>query len=176
MNQLVRFGLILALICMIASLILSVTYKFTKPVIDERMREEEKAALALIMPDADKFEQKQVGDEKYYIAYEKGKFKAYCVKVVSWGYSSYIRMLVGVDKKGIIQGVEILEQHETPGLGNQISKKSFTAQFKAKDATKIQLKDIHAITGATISSKAVVKGIHDGIDKFFVLLKKKGKP
>jgi electron transport complex protein RnfG len=161
---------------------LSVTYKFTKPVIDERQREAERAALALIVPEADSFKEKTINDIEYYEAYEKGKFIAYCVKVTGTGYSGYIHIMVAVDKKGIIKGVEILEQHETPGLGDRIDKCKpgektpyFLAQFTGKDAKTVSLQNIDAITGSTISSKAVIDGINKGINEFFDKLGKQAK-
>jgi len=104
-----------------------------------------------------------------------------------YGYSSVIETVVGMKKDGTITGVRILSQNETPGLGAKIveaisdrtlvsalkevfSKEKheeavvppyFTEQFRDKDIRGIELSknNIHAITGATISSRAVLDSI-----------------
>ena len=83
-------------------------------------------------------------------------------------------MIAGVDSNGTIQGVAILEHSETPGLGARIneirpgeSEPWFLKQFKGKNARAIAIKkDIDAITGATISSKAVVDAINKTVSSF----------
>lgn len=110
-----------------------------------------------------------------------------------YGYSSVIETMVGMKKDGTITGVRVLSQNETPGLGAKIveiisnktlisslkevfSKEKqakvvippyFTEQFRDKNIRGIELSknNIHAITGATISSRAVLNSIKSmGID------------
>ena len=104
-----------------------------------------------------------------------------------YGYSSVIETMIGIKKDGTITGVRVLSQNETPGLGAKIveiisnktlisslkevfSKEKyakvatspyFTEQFRDKDMMGIELSknNIHAITGATISSRAVLDSI-----------------
>jgi electron transport complex protein RnfG len=107
-----------------------------------------------------------------------------------YGYSSVIESMVGIKRNGTITGVRILSQNETPGLGAKIvevvsdktlvkalkqlfsgeKKKEekvispyFTEQFKDLNVRRIDLSayGIEAITGATISSKAVVESIRE---------------
>ena len=70
-------------------------------------------------------------------------------------------MLVGVDPELRVKGMKILSQRETPGLGTNVEKPKFQKQFIGKgmkDAIEPK-KDIDAITGATISSRAVCEGV-----------------
>jgi electron transport complex protein RnfG len=106
-----------------------------------------------------------------------------------YGYSSVIETMVGMKNDGTITGVKIISQNETPGLGAKIveimsnrtifkvikemvSKERklekklapyFTEQFKGLDIRKINLSNpqIDAITGATISSRAVIDSIRE---------------
>jgi electron transport complex protein RnfG len=179
MNQMVRFGLILAMICLIASGVLAVTYKVTKPAIEMRAKEEEKAALEAILPEADDFVEKQVNGIGYYEGYKEKRLIGYCVKAVGNGYGGYFHIMVGVDPMGTIHGVEILDHQETPGLGARIDEVKpgekdawFLRQFKGKSALTISIKDIDAITGATISSKAVVDSVTTAIREFLEKVKK----
>ncbi len=92
------------------------------------------------------------------------------------GYQGTIKMIVGVDIDiSEIKGMEVLESQETPGLGAEIATRDFRKKFDGLPlAHKIEYVknkkpdkpyQIEAITGATISSKAVVKIINDGVVK-----------
>jgi electron transport complex protein RnfG len=180
MKQLVKFGLTLSLICLLATLVLAVTYEITKPKIEQQCRLEEKESLEAILPGADSFNEKKVDEIEYFEAFKGGELIGYCIRVTGKGYGGYIRMLVGVDKEGIIEGVEVLEQYETPGLGAKIDEIKpgekepwFLKQFKGKKASEIEIrKSIDAITGATISSKAVTDAVKEAVTGFFDKLKK----
>jgi electron transport complex protein RnfG len=89
------------------------------------------------------------------------------VSVSPRGYSGPINMLVGVDRLGKLIGIMILNQTETPGLGANVSRPIFLNQFIGKtDKDPIEPKiDIDAITGATISSRAVCSGVKQALEK-----------
>jgi electron transport complex protein RnfG len=89
------------------------------------------------------------------------------IKVALQGYAGSIEMLVGVNSSGEVIGIKILGQKETPGLGVNITKNIFLKQFIGKTITdKLEPKeDIDAITGATISSRAVCQGVKEAIMK-----------
>jgi H+/Na+-translocating ferredoxin:NAD+ oxidoreductase subunit G len=78
-------------------------------------------------------------------------------------YSGLVKMMIGVDSKGTIAGLEVIKQSETPGLGANIAEQSWLKQFVGLSLTngKLLVKkvdksgSIDAISGATISSKAV---------------------
>ena len=166
-NQMAKFGLILGTICLAATLVLAFTYEITKPKIDEEMRREEQEALKTIIPEADSFNAKAIDGIEYFEALKGSILTGYCVKVTGQGYGGYIRIIAGIDPKGVIEGVRILEHQETPGLGAKISDMSFLKQFIGKSAATVTVrKDIDAITGATISSKAVTDSINKTVEEF----------
>lgn len=180
MSQLIKFGLILGVICLAATLVLAVTYEVTKPKIEEQLKAEESAALRSIMPSADSFNEKTLDGIEYFEALKGNAIVGYCVRVMGTGYNGYIRLIAGVDPDGTIEGVAVLEHSETPGLGAKInevrpgeSEPWFLKQFKGKNARTIAVKkDIDAITGATISSKAVTDAIRKTVDELLNKLKK----
>jgi electron transport complex protein RnfG len=180
MNKLVKFGSILGAICLIATLVLAFTYEVTKPKIDAALRAEEENALKKIMPDATSFEAKTAGDIEYFEALKDGELTGYCIKAVGSGYSGYIRIIVGIDPGGVIRGVSVLEHQETPGLGSKINEirpgekePYFLRQFRGKQARTVAIrKDVDAITGATISSKAVTDAIKKTVAEFLEKVKK----
>lgn len=179
-NQLLRFGIILALICFVATLVLATTYEITKPKIEKQLAQEEEKALKEIMPEADSFAAKSIGGIDYFEALKEKRLVGYCLKIIGTGYNGYIRIIAGIDKNGIIKGIRILEQYETPGLGARIDEIKpgekdpwFLRQFKDKNAKAIEVKkDIDAITGATISSEAVIDAVRNTVNEFLSKIQK----
>jgi electron transport complex protein RnfG len=127
-------------------------------------------------PEADENDIKEVGKwtshEKqydYYDAKAGGKTVAYIASTAGKGYSSYIKMLVSIDKDLKVKNLKVLSHQETPGLGDQILEAPFLEQFKGKKLTQIVLvktetaENIQAISGATISSRAVTNGVKDAV-------------
>ena len=72
-------------------------------------------------------------------------------------------MAVGVDKSGAVTGVSIVSMSETSGLGANARRESFRSQFSGKSgsvALKKQGGEIDALTGATVTSTAVTRGVN----------------
>ena len=179
-NQLIRFGIVLGTICLVATLVLAVTYEVTKPKIEEQFRLEENAALKEIVPEADSFTKKSIDGIEYFEALKGDSLIGYCVKVMGSGYTGYIHMIVGIDQNGSIKGARVLEHQETPGLGAKIAETKpgekdpwFLRQFVGKAAKTVTVKkEIDAITGATISSKAVTDAINKTAGEFLSKVKR----
>lgn len=175
-----KFGVILGVICLTATLVLATTYEFTKPKIDSELKTEEQSALKEIIPEADNFIEDSSGGIDYFKAQKGKSLVGYCIKVTGTGYNGYIRIIAGIDTAGIIKGVRVLEHYETPGLGARINEIKtgekepyFLKQFTGKPAKEIFVKkNIDAITGATISSKAVTDAIRDTVSEFLSKIKK----
>ena len=86
---------------------------------------------------------------------EHGSLIAYVFIAKSYGYSSDISTVVAITQEGNILSLKVLEHRETPGIGSQISENDFLNQFKNQDINK----QFDTITGATISSEAVIDSI-----------------
>ena len=95
------------------------------------------------------------------------------------GYGGNVRILVGFLPDGSIYDSVVLEQKETPGLGDKMGagKSSFSLQFKGKDPSSFKLRvkkdggDVDAITAATISSRAYCEALSLAYDNY-----RKGRP
>lgn len=110
-----------------------------------------------------------------YIATLSGAPVARVLSVVTPpAYAGPIELLVGVDVSGRITGVRVLEHRETPGLGDKIErrKSDWIAAFthRALDdppdggwATRRDGGAFDALTAATITSRAVIRGVHDAL-------------
>ena len=86
------------------------------------------------------------------------------------GYSGPIRLLVGVDRNGVLLGTRVIAHKETPGLGDKIEKEKsdWILGFTGKSLTNPKLDrwkvkkdggDFDQFTGATVTPRAVVNGV-----------------
>lgn len=166
-----RYGFILALICIVASGLLSAVNALTKARIVAQAQDEEEVALREVMPGGEEFLPVKKGEEElYYKVNDKdGKFVGVAFKAYGDGYSSDIETMVGMRPDGTITNIKILNQNETPGLGTRVTESSFTGQFSNKNIQN--LNEVQAITGATISSGAVIDSIKEKAKKIQKLLK-----
>lgn len=101
-----------------------------------------------------------------YPARENGIITSVAIKTYSDnGYGGKIEIIVGILMDGTITGYKVIEQKETPGLGDKISSKRFSEQFVGLNTYdgEIKLKkdggEIDALTSATISSRAVIDAV-----------------
>ncbi|MDR3271109.1 MAG: RnfABCDGE type electron transport complex subunit G [Peptococcaceae bacterium] len=106
-----------------------------------------------------------------------GSVVGYAVFAAPKGYSGSIELMVGFDTDGVIKGLQILSQSETPGLGANCVNPAFLDQFPNKSGvlavTKSSPKDneIQAMTSSTITTTAVVKGVNEAAAFFEQYLK-----
>jgi len=159
MKELIRYGFILALICTLASGLLAGVNALTKSRILAQAQAEEEASLKEVLPQAEHFEPIKSGNDiLYYKAHDKnGNLIGIVFKASGKGYSSVIETMAGMTKEGKITAIKVINQSETPGLGAGIAEKKFTTQFNGKNIS--ELDDLQAITGATISSQAVIDAV-----------------
>lgn len=171
MKEMLRYGFILALICIVASGLLAGVNYLTKPRIIAQAQAEEQNSLKEVLPEAVRFESvKSAQDILYYKAYNKeDKLLGIAFKASTKGYSSIIETMVGMTKDGTINAIKVLSQNETPGLGAGITEVSFTGQFANKNIQ--DLSGVQAITGATISSKAVIDSVKNKAGEIRELIK-----
>jgi electron transport complex protein RnfG len=159
MKEMVRYGFILAVICIIASGLLAAVNSLTQPRIIAQAQAEENSTLLELLPGASSFTPvKSAGEVLYYKGYDKNKkFLGAVFKASAKGYSSVIETMAGMTRDGKITAIKIVNQNETPGLGSRVAEPDFISRFSAKDVR--ELSRVQAITGATISSTAVINSV-----------------
>ena len=171
----IKTGIILFLITGIAALILASVNNITAPMIAANETEKQMTAMTTVLPDAEKFDEltdvvKIDGVFGIYAGKNGDETVGYAVLVESMGYGGAISMVVGVDLDGKITGIDITNQSETPGLGANCAKDEFKNQFVGKTSEITVAKNnakenqIDAITSATITSKAVTKGVNIAVE------------
>ena len=177
MREFIRLVGTLMVISMFAAGALSYTYHVTKPTIEANRLQKRLATLQAVLPpfdnqpDQEAVHLQSAKEEpvEFYVAKKGGQPVGVAFQITTQGYSSKIALMVGVAPEGKIYGLSILDQNETPGLGNKIQGESFTRQFqgKALSSSRWEVKkrqgDFDQITAATISSKAVIRGVQEGL-------------
>ncbi|MFA5389314.1 MAG: RnfABCDGE type electron transport complex subunit G [Candidatus Omnitrophota bacterium] len=169
MKNILKFAFILFFVNLIAASILASTYNATKGRIEEQIRLAQEQALKQVMPEkiADRTEAVEKDSAiKYWKAFkgDNPQVRGYIFIAKKYGYSSVIETMVGVEKDGTITGLKVISHNETPGLGAKITESPFLKQFINRDIDGLELSKngIHAITGATISSRALLDSIKSG--------------
>ena len=174
-GSILKTGAILLIIGFVCTLLLSLCNYVTKDKIAALAVEAENEAMTKTLPAAKEFVAMDYeGDSLVTAVYEgkseNGDTAGYCVKAEPTGYGGVISMIVGVDVNGTVTGVDIVDMDETPGLGAKADSDEFTDRYTGKTAgIKVNKSgvpadnEISAISGATITSKAVTEGVNAAV-------------
>ncbi|HNX81389.1 MAG TPA: FMN-binding protein [Candidatus Omnitrophota bacterium] len=159
MKEMFRYGFILGFICFLAGLVLSGVNALTEPVIAQQKELGHVQAFKELVPAAETFKPfEKDGSVLFFEALDGNKnIIGFLVKASQKGYSSTIETLTALKPDLEIIAIKVLSQDETPGLGTRVTENSFTDQFKGK--TLSTYSSVQAITGATISSSAVIHSV-----------------
>lgn len=187
MRSMLKDALILFAITLIAGLALGYVYELTKEPI--RIQKELAVARACkeVFEQAEDFEEldytpseeltaelalKGVTIDTAFEAFDSaGASLGYVVQTTSSeGYGGDITLYVGVTKEGVLNGISILEIAETPGLGMQADE-VLTPQFADKAVSRftftksgsISESEVDAISGATVTTEALVNAVNGGL-------------
>lgn len=175
-SSILKTGGILCAITAVSALLLGAVNSFTAPIIEKNEMEKTQNAMKNVMSEADSFEIVEfVSSEEYesvkevYEAKKGEEIVGWCVSASPNGYGGAVNMIVGVDKDMKVTGVDIVSQSETAGLGAKATEPEFREQYVGKGRIDKVVKngagenEIDAITSATITSKAVTKGVNEAI-------------
>jgi len=151
--------IVLGGVCLVAALFLGFSYTLTKDKIDLQIKIDLNRKLTQVFAQATEFRPA----EGYFIVYQGKDIVGYVAVAESPGYCSLIKVIVGMDLNNKIAGIRILEFAETAGLGTKVAEPDFYNQFVGLTSADMNLRKyggkIDAITGATVSSKAVIEGV-----------------
>lgn len=193
MNQkIVHDALILTAFTLVLGLLLGIVYGVTKAPIDLANEEAKKAAYQAVFADADAFQEVEydkdtanqlVADAGFSDTIDTvveavdagGSALGYVITVTAKDASqSSITFSVGIQNDGTVNGYSITDIAETPGLGMKAEEESFYSQFQNKNVAEFTVvkqapaadNEIEAITGSTITSKAMANGCNAAIYYF----------
>jgi len=188
-GDIIRLGLRLLIITLVAGIALSFTNIVTEGPIQQQIQKENDLARKSVLSNADSFEEVNLDEIKSTIQWNDSynmiqevyrgksgeKNVGYTFKVLPKGYGGEIELTVGITSEGKLEGIKIGSNSETPGLGAKAVEPEFQSQYRGKTvemeltvvktpATKDN--EVQAITGATITSKAVTDGVNAAISLF----------
>ena len=175
-REIIRMVVTLFAISLICSSILGVVNAVTKDKIAEIEAETRAAAMREVLPDAETFT--DVSDALseefktentitgiFSATASDGADAGYAVMVAPRGFGGEIVMIAGIGTDGAVTGVVITEMSETAGLGTKANDPAFLSQYAGKSGSLSVVKgeagenQISAITGATVTSRAVTTGV-----------------
>lgn len=164
-------SVVLLLIASLVTALLAVTNVLTKDRIEQLSQERAVQTRMIVLPDAVEFGMYKT-NENVYVGYgADGSEAGYVITTVVKGYGGDVSVMTGISADGTVMGTQVLEHNETVGLGANVEKLSFTDQFKGKTsgdqfAVTKDGGNIDAVTGATISSRAVTNAVSEAMMVF----------
>ena len=166
-NKVFKPIVVLCVICVVITGALAVTNNMTAPIIAEATRVAQENARKELLPDADNFTKVDVTVENVSDVYVADNGVGTVITCAGKGYGGTITVMVAFNPDATIKQIKITEQAETAGLGSKIvSEPSFQESFAGLPAAPFTVDDIDAISGATISSKAVTAAVNSAIEAF----------
>ena len=136
----------------------------TKDAIAANQEKKTQDALALVLPDAGNLQKQELTADAGIVSEVYTDGQSYAVKVLPSGVDGTITMMVGI-ADGKVTGISVISHTETPGLGavaaaQNAKGEAFRSQFVGQEGTLSIGNQIDAMSGATITSTAVVTGVN----------------
>ena len=186
MKEVIKITSVLTIVCLICAFLLAFVYGLANKKIIVNNKKRVENAISTLAPEAKDIKRIDAEDEEIYRLFDiEGNLIAYAFIAQGQGYQGKIKMLVVSDSSLFyLKGIEIVESLETPGLGAKIQEPPFKEQFKGlkvkKEMTCVKNDieeegQIKAITGATVSSQAVVNILNKRLKQIRELIKEKVK-
>ncbi|WP_394526629.1 RnfABCDGE type electron transport complex subunit G [Lacrimispora sp. JR3] len=189
-SRIIKDALILFVITVISGLLLGGVHELTKETIEKSGMSAKNEANRAVFPEASEFKtddklteavessnaelpSKDYGnvgiDQALAAIDESGTVLGYAVTCYSNdSYNGPVKILVGINADKSLKGIEVLEINDTPGLGQLAKEPAFKGQFTGKSAETLTVaqsgsggeSEINAISGATITSRAVTNAVN----------------
>lgn len=172
-KDIIKSIVVLTLISLIVTAIMATVNHFTEPVSTKNAMDRALRARQEIMPDAASFEMLETENlsqgvvEAYRGVSEDGETLGYIFISEANGFGGTISVMCGIDDEGKIILVKTMDvSSETSTLGGKTANPDYTEQYNGEDAT---LSNVHAISGATITSKAYEACVHFAFEAYAVV-------
>ena len=185
--DIIRPTAVLALICIVVTLALSSANFLTENKIEALAQENQNKAMSkLIKADSYNEQTDEIDGEEitYTTAENSDGIIGYIFTVDVNGYGGALSVMTAINTDGTVAAIEILDaSNETPGLGQNVTKQDFYTQYSGVKSGVEVVKDgtgsadnntVNAVTGATISSKAVTKSVNTALDYAEKIMSNKG--
>jgi RnfABCDGE-type electron transport complex G subunit len=147
----------ITLVVLISVILLTITESFTSAQLHRQVAKKIEA----MFPEMTNYD----FENDLYILYADGDKIGYAFLAAGAGYGGEISILVGLEDAETVKGLIIVSHQESPGIGSRITESDFTDQFVGLNINDVALKQdggqIDGLTGATISSQAVVDAVRE---------------
>jgi electron transport complex protein RnfG len=180
----------------LAGLLIVLAYQWTLPAVEANRAARLDAAVRQVLHGIDRYDTLYLANggltttlpagaaqntvEKVYAGFDgAGNRVGFAIRSGPAGFADTIELLIGFNpaKRQTI-GLAILSSRETPGLGDKILAESWLAEFRdavaplvgVKKGAKASPSDVQMITGATISSRAVISGVNTAVERWTPIL------
>ena len=190
MKSMMKDAAILFAITLISGLLLGVVYEVTKEPIAVQQAKRKNQACQEVFQDAAGFEALELSlteseektsatiNEVSKAVAEDGTVLGYVLDITTHeGYNGNIQFTMGIRLDGTVNGISLLSIAETPGLGmkaDEVLKPQFAGkkatEFKYTKTGAVAENEIDAISGATVTSNAMVNGVNAGLKVFYAEL------
>jgi len=183
MKSMIKDAAILFAITLIAGLLLGVVFEVTKEPIAVQQAKRKNEACKEVFQDASNFETLEgvaleagnaTINEVSEAVTEDGTVLGYVLDITTHeGYNGDIQFTMGIRMDGTVNGISLLSISETPGLGmkaEEVLKPQFTGKnvslFSYTKTGAVTDSEIDAISGATVTTNALVNGVNTGLEFF----------
>lgn len=172
-KEVLKIAVTLFLIVGITACVLALVNQLTYKQIEKNQQDTINAAMNEVLP-AESYELCEPSSSDaaevtsvYEAKGSDGGLAGFCIQTSTSGFGGAVEIITGVDDEGNVTAVRAISMSETPGVGMKTKETSFLDRFSGKsgtlEAVKGDVKDdtqIAAVSGATVSSKAVTKGVN----------------
>ena len=163
-KYILRLTLTLLLITGVVAAALAGVNAITKDAIAANQEKKTQEALAVVLPEAGNLQKVELSGDTGIVSEVYSDGTSYAVKVLPSGFDGAITMMVGISD-GTVTGISVISHTETPGLGavaaaQNAKGEAFRGQFVGQSGELAVDNQIDAMSGATITSNAVVTGVN----------------
>ena len=191
MKKIIKNTAILLAITLIAGFALAFVYELTKSPIATAEEDEKNEAYAAVFAEASSFDTCKTDISSYTAPKgvtvnevknaldSSGKLLGWVMTLTcSEGYGGDITLALGITNEGEITSMTVISMSETAGLGAKCTSEGFLGQFKGIKSERVEYtqdgkkadNEIDAISGATITTKAVTKAVNAGLELAYSVL------
>lgn len=160
MKKILTLTLFLAVISAVAGGALAAVNSVTAPIITENALKEVKASLQEIFPNGNFEEVSVKGSCDYITNIYEAKGNGVVYKVTVQGFKDKLIYLIAIDESNNFAGYKVTQNQDTQGFGTRVSDAEFYEPFVGQSIDN----QVDTLSGATVSSSAVVKGIQEVVE------------
>ena len=148
----------------LAAVLLLGAYNLTLNIRQENRQAELQIKMETLLPGSTTFTKETYTGEDANIVFTYKGETGYVVGTSTAGYAGPIHLLIGVSNDGYVTGLQVRKMEETFGLGGEaLTDWEFLAQFLRSEGDATVGENVDAISGATVTSKAIARCVNSAV-------------